>query len=623
MSEMRLLRETSAPRRVSVAHQLVDGGLGSRLRVDRLDDHGAIEGRARLVVGERLARQRARHHHGIGWHMADVDLAGVAVDDLGGGADEGAHGEHRALADDDTLDHLGAGTDEAVVLDDGGVGLQRLEHAADADAAREMDVLADLGAGPDGGPCVHHGAAVHIGAQIDEGGHQHHAGADIRGPPHYCAGHRPVAGLAEGLRRHAIELGGNLVPPARGPRGAGDEAHVIEPEGQQDGLLKPLIYNPCSAVFLGHTGLALVEEVESRGDGVADFPARGWADGLALVPGGFDDRLQRCVCHECVLARARLACQMEPAACKCVVYFLLSALRPTLHALDYGRLRKGRAGFLMIARAVAWGLAGGMALVPVAAVPQELALAPVAAVVQLPTAPPTLSPDCRSKRVAGDLFRRPLRALSRAVRAKRQVRVLAIGSSSTAGVGASSPTATYIAKLETSLEGSLQGMDFDVVGKGMSGEVAQGAADRMKQEVEETKPDLVVWQLGTNDALRHVSLDKFKTCVKTTLSWLAENKIDVVLIDPQYGDALTKDEHYEKVVGALAEVAKEMRVLLVDRFEAMRELQRERGDLFYLSTDKLHPNDRGHRCMAEQVARAIVGGLIQADADQAQPIFYP
>ncbi len=35
----------------------------------------------------------------------------------------------------------------------------------------------------------------------------------------------------------------------------------------------------------------------------------------------------------------------------------------------------------------------------------------------------------------------------------------------------------------------------------MSGEVAQGAADRMKHEVEETKPDLVVWQLGTNDAL--------------------------------------------------------------------------------------------------------------------------
>ena len=276
----------------------------------------------------------------------------------------------------------------------------------------------------------------------------------------------------------------------------------------------------------------------------------------------------------------------------------------------------------MLVRVTAWALAGGLALMPIAAAPQELALAGATAV-QIPAAPPTLSPDCRSKRVAGDLFRRPLRALSRAVRAKRHVRVLAIGSSSTAGVGASSPSATYIAKLETSLEGSLQGMDFDVVGRGMSGEVAQGAADRMKREVEETKPDLVVWQLGTNDALRHVSLDKFKSCVKTTLSWLAENKFDVVLIDPQYGDTLTKDEYYEKVVGALAEVAREMRVLLVDRFEAMRELQHERGDLFYLANDKLHPNDRGHRCMAEQVARAIVGGLLQADAEQATPVFYP
>jgi len=279
-------------------------------------------------------------------------------------------------------------------------------------------------------------------------------------------------------------------------------------------------------------------------------------------------------------------------------------------------------GLLMNVRVTPLALASLVLLAPVAAESQELALAPVPKLV-LPTAPPALSPDCNSKRIAGDRFRRPLRALSRAVRARRDVRVLAIGSSSTVGVGASSPSAAYIARLETSLEGSLKGMDFDVVGRGQSGEMAQGAADRMKREVEETRPDLVVWQVGTNDALRHVSIDSFKTCLKTTLAWLAENKIDVVLIDPQYGDALTKDEYYEKVVTALGEVAREARVLLVDRFEAMRELQRERGDLFYLSSDQLHLNDRGHRCMAEQLARAIVGGLMQADAEQTQPVFYP
>jgi lysophospholipase L1-like esterase len=270
-------------------------------------------------------------------------------------------------------------------------------------------------------------------------------------------------------------------------------------------------------------------------------------------------------------------------------------------------------------------LASALLLAPLAAGAQEslnalIASAPAAV---LPSAPPILSPDCRTKRMAGELFRRPLRSMRRAVASKSQVKVLAIGSSSTVGVGASSPTAAYVARLETSLEGSLKGMDFDVVGRGQSGEVAQGAADRMKKEVEDAKPDLVVWQVGTNDALRHVSLDRFKSCLRTTLAWLAENKIDVVLVDPQYGEALARDAYYEEVVAAIAEVAREQRVLLVDRFEAMRELQRERGDQFYLASDKLHLNDRGHRCMAEQLARAIVGGLLQADAESVQPVFYP
>jgi lysophospholipase L1-like esterase len=243
--------------------------------------------------------------------------------------------------------------------------------------------------------------------------------------------------------------------------------------------------------------------------------------------------------------------------------------------------------------------------------------------VVLPVAPPRLSPDCRTKRMAGELFRTPLRRLRKAMRTKSHVKVLAIGSSSTVGVGASAPTATYVARLEPSLEGARKGLDFDVVGRGKSGEVAQGAADRMKKEVEETKPDLLVWQVGTNDAIRHVSLDSFKTCLRTTLAWLADNKIDVVLVDPQYGEALAKDAYYEMVVEAVAEVAREQRVLLVDRFEAMREAQRERGDPYYLTSDNLHMNDRGHRCMAEQLARSIVGGLLQADSETGQPVLYP
>jgi acyl-CoA thioesterase I len=275
---------------------------------------------------------------------------------------------------------------------------------------------------------------------------------------------------------------------------------------------------------------------------------------------------------------------------------------------------------LMYLRIGLLAFAGTLVGAPISAVPQELAIAIAPRIAgSAPTS--TASSECSSKRITGEPFRRPLRIVRQAVRGKRPVRVLAIGSSSTVGVGASVPSATYVARLEPTLEGALKGMDFDVVGRGKSGEVAQGAADRMKKEVEDTRPDLIVWQVGTNDALRHVTLDSFKNCIKKTLAWLADNKIDVVLINPQYGDVLTKDEYYQKVVNAVSEVAREAGVLLVDRFEAMRELQKERGDNFYLSADNLHMNDVGHRCMAEQLARAIVGGLMEADADQEQSVF--
>jgi lysophospholipase L1-like esterase len=239
--------------------------------------------------------------------------------------------------------------------------------------------------------------------------------------------------------------------------------------------------------------------------------------------------------------------------------------------------------------------------------------------IKLPTAPPQLSVDCRSVKVAGDQFHRPLRGLRRAIREQRQPRVLAIGSSSTVGVGASRPSNTYIARLESNLETTFTGRDFDVVGRGMSGEVAEGQSARMKDTVLDVKPDLVLWQVGTNDAIRKVDLVTFRDCLRRTLVWLRQHHYDVVLVDPQYSDELTKDSHYHQTVAVVAEVAREQRVLLVDRFEAMRELSKARGDGFYLAPDNLHLNDNGHRCMAEQLARAIVAGVMLAEHEQGQP----
>ncbi len=204
-----------------------------------------------------------------------------------------------------------------------------------------------------------------------------------------------------------------------------------------------------------------------------------------------------------------------------------------------------------------------------------------------------------------------LTRLSASLASSRVGTVLVVGSSSTVGIGASSTRHTYVARLEVNLEQAMQGIDFRVVGRGISGEMAQGAADRMKREVMATKPDLVIWQVGTNDALHHVAIDRFETCLTRTLAWLKEQRIDVILVNPQYGDTLIKDAHYEKIVASIARVADEAGVLLVDRFGAMRGWARDRA---YLSKDNLHMNDEGYARLAEQLATTIVNALPRGPA---------
>ena len=77
--------------------------------------------------------------------------------------------------DDDPLDDDAARADERAVLDHDGRRLGRLEHAADADAAREVDVAPICAQEPDGGPRVDHGPRPDPGADVDVARHEHDA----------------------------------------------------------------------------------------------------------------------------------------------------------------------------------------------------------------------------------------------------------------------------------------------------------------------------------------------------------------------------------------------------------------------------------------------------------------
>jgi lysophospholipase L1-like esterase len=248
------------------------------------------------------------------------------------------------------------------------------------------------------------------------------------------------------------------------------------------------------------------------------------------------------------------------------------------------------------------------------AIPRSQATPPVARRPFVRAGDQRISTECKVQSPAYE-GRAPLRAVRRAVLEKRPVRVVSIGSSSIVGAGASSPLASYPVRLESGLEGVIEGLKVEMFARDQSGEVAEGAADRFKAEIAEIRPDLVVWQVGTNDAVARIDAVDFGDQLRETLTWLASHRIDVVLIDPQYIERLSNDSYYTGIVNEIATVASEKKVLLVNRYDTMADLSRQHPGSSKLTNDRFQLNDLGYHCMAEYATKAIVSGILQADRE--------
>src|SRR4051812_14659296 len=191
------------------------------------------------------------------------------------------------------------------------------------------------------------------------------------------------------------------------------------------------------------------------------------------------------------------------------------------------------------------------------------------------------------------------------LRQKNTIHILAIGSSSTFGIGASTLDRTYPFQLQDILEKTFKGHDVYISNSGTSGELAAATAERFKTEVGLKQPDLVLWQVGTNDVLAGVPVADFSAIVQSTIRWLKERRIDTALIGLQYSPAVEKGEHHKAIGRVIGEIAAAENVLLVRRYDAMHFLANNKLEEL-LSQDELHQNDLGYRCMAEHIARAVI-----------------
>lgn len=217
-----------------------------------------------------------------------------------------------------------------------------------------------------------------------------------------------------------------------------------------------------------------------------------------------------------------------------------------------------------------------------------------------------VTPHCTVPR---DLIRfsHPLGQLLRATSRDAEIHIVALGSSSTAGSGASSPQASYPAKLDAELDRRFPGKDFVVANYGTGGHSAKDMLERIETSIIHHPPSLVLWQTGVNDAINNVGVGAFRETLTRGVRALRAANIDVVLVDMQFYPRAERVVGYEDYLKIMRTVAEEFKIPVFRRFAVMKYLVKsgQHAPEELLAPDNFHLNDLSYGCLADLLADAL------------------
>lgn len=201
-----------------------------------------------------------------------------------------------------------------------------------------------------------------------------------------------------------------------------------------------------------------------------------------------------------------------------------------------------------------------------------------------------------------------------ALKCNRKVKVVAIGSSSTAGADGILP---YPPRLETLLRQGFYGRMIDVLNRGIGGQEAPEELSRIESDVISEAPALVIWQVGTNAVYRNLDYnpDEVKAAIGVGLDLLSNLRSDVVMIDSQYTRAVVKPagklDLSNKITSMISDVARDKSVNVFRRFALMQRWVDDGIPIEELddgADSQLHTSDRATDC----VTQALFGAIKQA-----------
>ena len=232
----------------------------------------------------------------------------------------------------------------------------------------------------------------------------------------------------------------------------------------------------------------------------------------------------------------------------------------------------------------------------------------------MPDAPPDVDVPAEFTR-----FKYPLPHLAEALRGQRPVRIVAMGSSSTAG---REDVVPYPHRLEMYLrvpyKDRFPDLRIDVLNRGRGGEEAIEELVRFDRDIFAEQPSLVIWQVGTNAVFHkeRYDLDEVAAAIAAGLTRLRGQPIDVLLMDPQYVTAMLLDDKAElsaRMVSLISDEAEKAGVSVFRRWALMRHWHVHNNVAFEQMLDPTDQPDKLHQSnwSTLRVSRALCEAIIK------------
>ena len=198
----------------------------------------------------------------------------------------------------------------------------------------------------------------------------------------------------------------------------------------------------------------------------------------------------------------------------------------------------------------------------------------------------------------------PLERTQARLAATRSLKVVAVGSSSTYGTGATDREHSYPAQLARILRERFPQAKVEVINAGIGGETVARNLARFERDVLAHHPDLVIWQVGTNDAFQKKAVQEVYAGVQAGIRRVRATGAELVLMESQYFPERPETEALSQARTTIRQAAADAGVQFLPRYALMRHWI-EAG-LFkpatMLAADKIHMTDASYQCLAERVA---------------------